>query len=146
MTSAKDPLVETLMSAYHDAVWAKDADAFLALFTEDVRIFDLWTQWSYQGIKAWRTMVVSWFGGLNADRDRVTFSEVETVVSGELAVVHALVRFTAVSAENVDLRSMQERLTWTLRRDKAVDGPWRIAHQHTSVPVDSSTFQMIFRP
>jgi uncharacterized protein (TIGR02246 family) len=142
MTTQSDLDVASLMTAYRDAVGVKDIEAFLALFTEDVRCFDLWTEWEYQGIDAWRKMVEGWFEAVGSDCDRVGFEAVDTVVSGDLAVVQALVRFTAVSAEGVDLRSMQERLTWTLRR---VDGAWKIAHQHTSVPVSSETFKMIYR-
>ena len=41
---------------------AKDVDAFAALFDVDVRVFDMWGVWSYDGIAAWPTTT----GGVHA--------------------------------------------------------------------------------
>jgi uncharacterized protein (TIGR02246 family) len=137
-----DKAVGELLENYKAAVYAKDVEAFVALFDQDTRIFDLWVEWSYDGIDSWRGMVAQWFGSLNSERDVVDFDDVRTTVSGDLAVVHAFVRFAAISVGGKELRSMQERLTWTLVQKSGV---WKIAHQHTSGPIDFKTMKVILQ-
>jgi uncharacterized protein (TIGR02246 family) len=140
MATNVDRAIGELLENYKAAVYAKDVEAFVALFDQDARIFDMWVEWSYEGIASWRGMVEQWFGSLNSDRDVVEFDDAKATVSGDVAVVHAFVRFTALSAEGKALRTMQERLTWTLVQK---DGLWKIAHQHTSAPVDFKTLKVI---
>ena len=59
--------MEQMLDAYAAAVRAKDVDAFVALYADDVRNFDLWAEWSYDGKEALRGMVAEWFGSLPAD-------------------------------------------------------------------------------
>ena len=71
--------MEEMLSAYADAVRAKDVDAFVGLYADDVRNFDLWEQWSYDGMDAMRGMVAEWFGSLAGDEQvAVTFDEVRS--------------------------------------------------------------------
>jgi len=118
--------------AYAAAVRAKDVEAFLALYADDVRSFDLWGAWSYDGKDALRAMVEEWFGSLGTDVTVVEFDEARSEVGEDVAGVSAFVTFRGVSAAGEELRSMNNRLTWILRRDG--DG-WKIAHEHTSAPV-----------
>jgi uncharacterized protein (TIGR02246 family) len=142
MPTQSNEAIGELLEKYKTAVYAKDVEAFLALFEPDARIFDMWVEWSYDGIDSWRAMVTQWFDALNSERDVVEFHDVRTKLSGDMAAVEAFVQFTAVSAEGKKLRSMQERLTWTLVRK---GGAWRIAHQHTSGPIDFKTMKVILQ-
>jgi len=47
--------------------------------------------------------------------------------------VSAFTTFAAESPDGTELRSMNNRLTWILRKDAG--GAWKIAHEHTSAPV-----------
>ena len=38
------------------AVRAKDVASFVALYANDVRVFDMWECWSYDGAEAWRAV------------------------------------------------------------------------------------------
>jgi hypothetical protein len=38
-----------MLNAYAAAVRTKDVDAFVGLYADDVRNFDLWAEWSYDG-------------------------------------------------------------------------------------------------
>jgi uncharacterized protein (TIGR02246 family) len=142
MPNPSNRAVVELLEKYKAAVYAKDTEAFLALYEPNARIFDMWVEWSYDGADSWRAMVTQWFDSLNTERDVVEFHDVRTTVSGDMAAVTAFVQFTAVSAGGEKLRSMQERLTWTLVRR---DGAWRIAHQHTSGPIDFNTMKVILQ-
>src|SRR5262249_48677042 len=88
--------IQKLFSRYNKAVFQKDTAAFLSLFAENVRIFDMWA-WTYDGLPAWREMVTGWFANLGADRDVVTFDDLRIQQSGDMAVASAIARFAAVS-------------------------------------------------
>jgi ketosteroid isomerase-like protein len=135
------PILQVL-DDYKAAVLAKNVDAFVALYDRNVLVFDMWGTWSYNGIASWRGMVEAWFGSLGAERVIVDFSDAQTIVTGDLAVVHAFVAYKAVDANGVELRSIDNRLTMTLGRKS--DG-WKILHQHTSSPIDGGTTQVIFK-
>lgn len=136
--------LEILLTTYTNAVFEKDTETFLSLFDEDVRIFDMWGSWSYDGHAAWREMVTGWFASLGADRDRVTFEEVKFFFSGDLATVTAFARFAAVSSRGEELRFLYNRITLVVRRDGSEAGSnagpndWKIIHQHTSAPIDGT--------
>ena len=125
--------MEEMLTAYAAAVRAKDVEAFLDLYADDVRTFDLWSVWTYDGKDALREMVTEWFGSLPDDEVvSVKFDDVRTEAGSEVAAVSAFTTFAAESADGTELRSMNNRLTWVLRKD--ADGAWKIAHEHTSAP------------
>jgi uncharacterized protein (TIGR02246 family) len=125
--------MEQVLDSYAAAVRAKDVDAFVGLYADDVRTFDLWSVWSYDGKDALRGTVAEWFGSLPDDEVvEVGFNEVRTQVGEEIAALSAFTTFRAVSREGEELRSMNNRLTWIFRKD--ADGAWKIAHEHTSAP------------
>ena len=135
MNADEAPIVAVL-DAYRAAVYAKDVDVLVGLYDAEVRVFDLWGRWVYDGIDAWRGMVEGWFSSLGSERVVVTFDEVRTFVSSNLAVAHGFVTYRGESAEGGASRAMTNRLTWTLGRR---DGLWRIVHEHTSAPADFQT-------
>lgn len=91
--------MEEMLAAYAAAVHAKDVDAFLGLYADDVA---------------------------------VAFDEVRTQAGPDVGAVSAFTTFAAVAPDGTELRSMNNRLTWVLR--KADDGTWKIVHEHTSAP------------
>jgi uncharacterized protein (TIGR02246 family) len=124
--------MDEILERYAAAVRAKDAGAFLALYADDVRTFDLWSVWSYDGKPALREMVEEWFGSLAAAEEVVVeFDAVREVEGGDVAGLSAFTKFAAVSPDGTELRSMNNRLTWILRRE---GDSWKIVHEHTSAP------------
>ena len=125
--------MDEMLDSYAAAVRAKDVDAFVGLYADDVRNFDLWSEWSYDGKEALRGMVAEWCGSLDDDEVvAVSFDEVRSQSGDDVAAVSAFTTFAAVSPDGEELRSMNNRLTWVLRKD--ADGAWKIAHEHTSAP------------
>lgn len=123
---------DDLLDAYAAAVRAKDADAFLELYADDARNFDLWSEWSYDGKDALRGMVEEWFGSLGEDEQvAVEFEDVRSHLGDDVAALSAFTRFAAVSPDGTELRAMNNRLSWIMRRD---GDAWRIVHEHTSAP------------
>jgi uncharacterized protein (TIGR02246 family) len=125
--------MEEVLDRYAAAVHAKDLEAFLGLYADDVRTFDLWSEWSYDGKDALRAMVAEWFGSLG-DHEvvAVSFDGVRTQAGPDIGAISAFTTYAALAPDGSELRSMNNRLTWVLRRDG--DGSWRIAHEHTSAP------------
>jgi ketosteroid isomerase-like protein len=119
--------------AYASAVHAKDIDALMQLYDADVRVFDAWGVWSYDGAAAWKGAIEAWFAGLGEEeRVKVTFEEVRAAGSRECATVSAIVTYAGISISGEPLRAMQNRLTWVVR---ATDDGVRILHEHTSAPI-----------
>ena len=125
--------MEEMLSAYAAAVRAKDVDAFVGLYADDVRNFDLWSEWSYDGKDALHGMVAEWFGSLGDDEVvAVEFDDVRAQTGNEVAAMSAFTTFRALSPDGEELRSMNNRLTWVLRKDGGE--AWKIVHEHTSAP------------
>jgi uncharacterized protein (TIGR02246 family) len=125
--------MEQMLRAYAAAVRAKDVDAFIDLYADDVRNFDLWNEWSYDGKDELRGMVAEWFGSLGDDEEvAVEWDDVRAQTGEDVAALSAFLTYSAVSPAGEKLRSMNNRLTWVLR--KYGDGTWKIAHEHTSAP------------
>ena len=135
--------IDEVLAGYAAAVSAADVDAFVALYDDEVRVFDTWGRWSYDGLGEWRAMVGEWFGSLGDERAEVELHDVGAVVGDGVAGVHAVATFRGFSAAGEELRSVDNRLTWVLRQ--APDGAWKIVHEHTSVPIDLATSRPVPR-
>jgi uncharacterized protein (TIGR02246 family) len=140
---SEEPSIAEVVESYRTSVYSKNIDAFVALYRDDVTVFDMWGRWSYDGAEAWRAMVVDWFGSLGDDRVEVKFEDVRTTVAGDLSILHAFITITGLSAEGQEMRSMSNRLTWALQRE--ADGLWKILHEHTSAPADFETGKVTLR-
>jgi ketosteroid isomerase-like protein len=130
-------VIEQLLTDYSEAVRAKDVDRFVALYSADVRVFDMWGRWSYDDAAAWREVAAEWFGSLGSEQVAVEFADVHTVIGEDVAVADAFVTYQGLSAEGDELRAMNNRVTWALR--KQPDGTWKVVHEHSSAPVDFET-------
>ena len=131
-----------VLDTYKAAVNAKDVDTFVSLYDQDVTVFDMWGEWSYKGVEAWRRMVTDWFGSLGNERVVVELSNAQVITEPNIAIVHAFVTFKGISAEGEALRAMQNRFTWVLKNR---DGVWKILHEHSSAPIDFETSKVILQ-
>jgi uncharacterized protein (TIGR02246 family) len=133
--------IQAVLDAYAAAVYARDVDAFVALYDDDVHFFDAWNHFETRGIDAWRAMVTDWFGAHGDERVPVEFNDVEIAGSGDVAFAHAAVTFAGESASGERLRATTNRFTFCLARR---DGAWKIVHQHSSLPIDMASMKAIF--
>jgi ketosteroid isomerase-like protein len=120
------------LDTYKSAVLAKNAETFMHLYDPDVRIFDTWGIWSYEGVAAWRVAVEGWFSSLGSESVRVTFEDVKIMGEPSFASMTAFARYAAFSAQGQELRAMQNRISWVLRSRGHV---LRVVHEHTSAPI-----------
>lgn len=121
-----------VLEAYRAAVYDRNADAFLALYHPDARVYDTWGVWVYEGTAARQSAIADWFSGLGDERVEVSFDSVQVTEESHLAVLTATGRYTAMASDGQALRSMENRFTWALQRD---GGGWFILHEHTSTPI-----------
>jgi ketosteroid isomerase-like protein len=140
MTSKPGDSVLQVIDAYKSAVFAKDLEAFIALYHPEVCVLDLWAKWSYRGVNAWRTAVTEWFGSLGTERVIVDMDVLQSFATDGLVVVSAFAVYKGVSAEGKDLRAMRNRLTWALTPSPAA---WKIVHEHTSAPLKPLTSKVM---
>lgn len=134
--------IEQLLDRYAAAVYAKDVDAFVDVYADDVRIFDTWGQWSHDW-DGWRTMAMEWFGSLGEDRVAVERQDVQVVGDGDTVAVSAFTTFKGLAADGTQLRAMDNRVTWIVR--KRADGDWKVVHEHSSAPADFETGKVVLR-
>jgi ketosteroid isomerase-like protein len=137
MNEKIDPVLQVIES-YKEAVLTKNIDSFCDLYDTDVHIFDMWGKWSIRGIKAWRSMAQGWFSSLGTEHVIVEARNIESVVTGEMAIGHAIFTYTAVSAKGENLRSLDNRITIALKYN-GVD--WKIIHEHTSAPINHGSLK-----
>ena len=130
------------IETYKSAVLAKNADTFMHLYDPDVRVFDTWGVWSYEGAAAWRVAVEGWFSSLGAESVRVTFDDVKIIGEAGIAAMSAVVTYAGFSAQGQEVRALQNRISWVL---KARGHVLRVVHEHTSAPVGFEDEKAILR-
>jgi len=141
MSQTSGPVHEAL-ARYSAAAYEKDVDAFVSLYSDELHVFDMWNSWELRGIDAWRAMAAGWFSSLGDERVVVKATDVVATVNGELAMGHATLTYTAISADGQELRSLDNRITLAMRR---VGNAWKIFHEHTSGPIDHKTMKGVIK-
>jgi len=130
MNQQHDEILQ-LLEKYKKSVWYKDLDAFLEIYDEDICAYDLWNAWSYEGLEAWSGMVKDWFSWLNNEKDDVSFHNTVVKSNQDFATLYTFIIYRGLSADEVELRRIQNRLTWVLQKK---EGVWKVIHEHTSAP------------
>jgi ketosteroid isomerase-like protein len=116
------------------AVRAKDVEALLSSYADDVVTFDLVAPLSNVGAAAVRSRVTEWFASFQGSID-YEIRDASCFVAGDLAFDHHLthVRGTTTAGAQID---MWFRETVGYRR---MGARWKVTHQHSSVPFDMVT-------
>ena len=122
--------VQRAIDTYKSAVLAKNVETLMHVYDPNVRVFDAWGTWSYEGAAAWRVAVEGWFSSLGNETVRVTFDDVKILGGQGFASMSAIVTYTGNSRP--ELRAMQNRITWVLEKSGHV---LRVIHEHTSAPI-----------
>ncbi len=121
-------LLDAFVRAHADA----DAEAIRALFTPDAVLYTLAPPLQQQpgdtagaglSLEKW---LATFDGGVGHE-----FRDPDITVDGDVAYLTSLTRMSATPKGAPEPFSFWYRTTWGLRR---IDGGWRIAHAHDSVP------------
>ena len=130
------------LDTYKSAVLAKNAETFMHTYDPEVRVFDTWGIWSYEGAAAWRIAVEGWFSSLGAETVRVTFEDVKITAEPSFALMSAFARYAAYSTQGQELRATQNRISWVLKPRGHV---LRVVHEHTSAPIGFEDIKAILK-
>ena len=134
--------IEAVMADYAAAVLAKEPARLASLYAPDVRVFDAFGVWSFEGREAWTRNLEDWLGSIGDESAQAQFDDVRIKAHAETGWLSAVVTYSALDAAGHVLRSMQNRLSWLLKENGE---RWVIAHEHTSVPVDFESKKAILR-
>jgi uncharacterized protein (TIGR02246 family) len=131
--------VQSVFDRYTAAVQASDADSLLALYADDVHVYDLMAPFERHGKESGREMIAAWLGN-KEEKQSCTIEDLHVDESGDLAVARASVRYE-VNMPDGTHHGMWNRATWALRR---IEGEWKIVMEHTSVPLGAEDMQPVF--
>ena len=137
-----DKTLTRVLDSYAAAVLNKDVNTLMHLYDPEVRVFDAWGLWSYEGAEAWQRAVEAWFTSLGNERVKVSFEDVKATMGRDMASISAFVHYAGLSAQGEALRAMHNRITWVLRLSGHV---LRIVHEHTSAPVGFDDMKAILQ-
>jgi len=137
--SNQHPELRALIDSWVAANRAKDVDAILDHYAEDVRAFDAILQLQFVGHAAYKA---HWKFCMEHCGGPITFEvdQLQQYASGDLGFGHFLCLCGGTNDEGKS-ESGWLRVTQCYRRE---GGRWRIVHDHFSVPFDMENGQALF--
>ena len=123
--------VGKLFDTRSEAIWTKDIERLMSLYSPDIVYFDLVPPLQYVGADSLRGRFLHWFDTFEGPIGQ-EISELNVVESGDVAVAHMLIRAGGT------LKNGQEVSYWVRATDgcRRSDDEWLITHEHISLPVD----------
>ena len=125
--AADEAAIRGLIDQRVKALYAKDAEAVISSFAPDYLPFTLAPPLvsTMTSAKEYESWFATWQGPIGTE-----IRDLDIAVSGDLGVSHSLNMMSGRSASGYEVQ-LWYRQTLSFRR---VDGAWKIAHEHTSVP------------
>lgn len=120
---------------YKQSAWDKDTESMIALYHDNVVIFDMWNQGYQTGLTEWSNAIKDWLGSLGDEKVNVIFEMTEIHEGNDVGFRSALITYQAISTSNTILRSMKNRVTLGFIKQ---NDTWKVIHQHTSAPINSN--------
>jgi uncharacterized protein (TIGR02246 family) len=131
LDASNEARIKALLEAWAAAVRKHDMVAILAHHEPDIVMYDLPPPIECRGIEAYEETWELMFRYHKPGAD-FNIEELRVTAGEEVAFAHAIMRCGPDSSRNPkDKDGFQFRLTVGLRR---VNGDWRVAHEHHSVP------------
>lgn len=122
---------DAIFTRYEEAITRRDAEAIVADYGPDPIGYDLAPPLVQQGTALHDAAAIRlWFDTWEDDL-RVIHRNLHVLQDGNLAVVHGLQHMTGTRKQQGHI-SLWFRTTIAARR---INGAWKIAHIHTSVPM-----------
>lgn len=123
--------VEVLFDNRSEAIWTKDIDRLMSLYSPDIVYFDLVPPLQYVGADALRQRFLDWFDGFEGPIGQ-EITDLNVIESSDAAIAHMLIRAGGT------LKNGQEVGFWVRTTDgcRRSNDEWLITHEHVSLPVD----------
>src|SRR4051812_42980388 len=96
---------------YKEAAWEKNISDMIALYADDVMIFDMWGKGFVGGLAEWSHVITDWLTSLKEEKVNVIFDMIQIQESEHIAFANALIQYQAISADNQIMRSMKNRMS-----------------------------------
>jgi ketosteroid isomerase-like protein len=122
--------VAEALEKWRFAVWEKDPDLLMPLYSVDALLFDVTPPLYFQGASSIREAFVEWFGWYS-DKILYNSTQVQIKIDETVAIVSSIdnVKSTLLSGKETQHWLRHTRcLRWST-------GKWLIFHQHASVPI-----------
>lgn len=131
--------IRRLIAQWSAALEAKDLDGLTAGYLPDTILFDAIPPYKTVGKEAIRE---TWANCLPyfPEKFRSEHRDITVHVSGDVALVHCLHHFVPIPADHPCGQTWL-RVTVGYRR---IDGAWRVAHEHISIPFNPMNNQAWF--
>lgn len=129
--------IRAFLARRADAQQTKDIDRLMSCYAPDAVYFDAVPPLRFTGSEEIRRNFTRWFDGYHGPISLETH-DLTVVTSGEVAFAHMLHRDSGERKGGMQA-SIWVRETVCLRRS---DGAWSITHEHVSIPIDPTTFQV----
>jgi len=125
--ASDETAIRSVIDRHVEALYAKDAAALIACFTPDYVAFTLEPPLvsAMTGTKEYDAWFATWDGPISTE-----IRDLDIAVGGDVGVSHSLNMMSSRTSGGDDVE-VWYRQTLSFRK---VDGAWRIAHAHTSVP------------
>ncbi|MFI6868979.1 YybH family protein [Nocardia sp. NPDC050406] len=136
MTANEDE-IRAFLARRTEAQRAKDIDRLMACYSPDIVYYDVVAPLRFTGADEVRRNFLRWFDGYTGPIGLETH-DLTIGVEGDVAFANMLHLDSGTHIGGVEL-SMWVRETVCLRR---VDGRWLVTHEHISMPVSPTNFQV----
>lgn len=120
---------------YKQTTWNKDSERMIALYADEVMIYDMWAKGYQTGLSEWSGVIKDWLSMLGEEKVNVIFDMITMHESGDVAFASALVSYQAIAPDGTILRAMKNRITVGFQKK---NGVWKVIHQHTSAPINDA--------
>ncbi|KEO83977.1 nuclear transport factor 2 family protein [Tumebacillus flagellatus] len=136
--------VQDVLENYKSSVAENDVEKYTAAYASDIHLYDCWDDWECVGISKWTDIVKAWFNGTKEEGVllKTEFNDVVVEESETVGFVRCNITFAAYNDAGEKLRQITNRFTFGLRKE---DDSWKIAHQHSSLPVNGQTGKGVFQ-
>ena len=132
--------IRELTQQWLKAVHAKDVDAAMACYADDVIAYDLFAPTKVSGAGAYRKNYEMWFQCC-AGPTTYEIKELDVVASDEVAFCRSINRMIAPNPEG---KEEEYWLRVTVCFQKRA-GEWKVVHEHVSVPLDMESQKGVFQ-
>jgi uncharacterized protein (TIGR02246 family) len=130
-SAADEAAIRALVDGYVEAIRNHDLDGVMAAYAPDLMAFDVVPPLRYAGAEAFRPVWQAFFANFERPVD-YQVRELTIVAGEDTAFSYSLNHNGGVTKDG---RKTDMWLRWTVGYRK-LDGRWRIAHLHVSVPAD----------
>jgi ketosteroid isomerase-like protein len=128
-TTTAEQGIRWTLAALRQALHDRDADAFAALCTDDLRMFDFDPPLQRRGAANEAGQLRAWFANWAGPIDE-ELHDLAITTAGDVGFTTALAHLRAVGTDGTRT-DMWSRATMGFRREQ---GRWLMAHRHASVP------------